>query len=652
MGILDWLGPLSTARRAPYELGDVRADAQKMQYYEGPRAAFTVNTLISGAGWSDANETTAQRNAAVYACLQALATAFPEPPLRVYRQRGDTRAPEPTSPLQLLLDRPNAHMSAEQVLAWTVWALHCDGNAYWRKLRNGRSAVVELWPISPTRVEPRTANPGDFISYYRYFYEPGKFVDLAPEDVVHFRLGLDDEDHRRGLSPLKRLVRHVSSDDNATKFADALLRNFAVPGLVVQVPADARLTPEDAAELKASVSAAYGAENRGNVGVLTGGATMQALGFSPEQMDLKSLHRIPEERIAAVLGVPAIVAGLGAGLDRATYSNVREAREMFTESKLVPLWRSVAATLDLQLVPDFASSGLSVAFDLAEVRALADDQTARFERLNLAVQGGWLTADEAREQIGLPPLPAPTAVPLAVPTESRAALRVLHRKAAEDLPQDLLDLQEESIYDWDQRVQRYLRDRAKAIAESIRANGGTLQWDSELEVAELRDVLDPAKLALLGKVNNLVAAQLGIQFELDDPLTREFLRTSGAQIQGITDVTRSEIQEALLAGQAEFESLRELTDRILKLGAFSAARARVIARTELGYATNAAALANYRASGVVIGVTVYDGDYDAACQAMNGTTYPLDKAPPLLQHPNCRRAFGPLLAGDEARISA
>ena len=77
-----------------------------------------------------------------------------------------------------------------------------------------------------------------------------------------------------------------------------------------------------------------------------------------------------------------------------------------------------------------------------------------------------------------------------------------------------------------------------------------------------------------------------------------------------------------------------------------------IARTELGHSQNTAALATYQASGLVVGVRVFDGDYDATCQAMHGRTYPLDQAPATLEHPRCRRAFAPIVDASELHRSA
>jgi len=69
-------------------------------------------------------------------------------------------------------------------------------------LRSGDSItgnVVELWPVSPTAIEPVTEpNTDDWISYYKYRIRPNEIVKVPIENVVHFRLGLDDHDMRKG----------------------------------------------------------------------------------------------------------------------------------------------------------------------------------------------------------------------------------------------------------------------------------------------------------------------------------------------------------------------------------------------------------------------------------------------------------------------
>lgn len=382
---------------------------------EDNRGVLTARTLVHGPGASEPTDwQRGDGNSAVFSCLMALAMAYIEPPMRVFKAMRDGQPKVvPASPIQTLLDNPNPAFSLTEILFWIAWAKHADGNAYLRKIRSGGETtgnVVELWPISPLLCSPVTYRdrPTDFISAYRYYYAPGKYEDIPTENIIHVRLGIDDRDHRKGIAPIKRLARHIVSDDEAAKFAQALLQNFAIPGLVVLPAKDTVITAEQAQDLKQRISATFGSDNRGNVGVMSAGADVKQFGFSPSDLNLKELHQIPETRICAVMRVPPAVVGVSVGLEQTSnYASMREVREMFTEGTLLPEWRLDGAKLSRGLVPDFTNDKtLSLAYDTSEVRALQQDQDALYARLTAAVQAGWVQPDEARAEVGLPPLPA------------------------------------------------------------------------------------------------------------------------------------------------------------------------------------------------------------------------------------------------------
>ena len=95
------------------------------------------------------------------------------------------------------------------------------------------------------------------------------------------------------------------------------------------------MTSDEAENIAEVFGRRFGGENRGRPLVISGGEVdIKTLSFSPKDLEIGKLRYINEERISAVLGVPAILAGLGSGLERATYSNAKELREFFTEQKL------------------------------------------------------------------------------------------------------------------------------------------------------------------------------------------------------------------------------------------------------------------------------------------------------------------------------
>jgi HK97 family phage portal protein len=383
---------------------------------------FTTDTYtpdaFGGAYWNPVvtgfGGTTTTWNSAVFACLMLKAQAFQEAPLRVARLLQDgTEDWLDEHPLMELLGDPHPSLSQPEFNAWLSLCLDCAGNAYLRKIRDRAGQVVQLWPISPTLMQPETTEDdrrrGVFISHYVYDDGKGSREEVPVEDIVHFRDGVDDTDHRLGLSRLRRLLREVASDEEATRFLEDLLANYAVASLAVTVPPGPVLTQEQATQIRDRLREDYGAtgRNRGHVAVVANGATLSQVGFSPQQLDLKSAHYLPETRICAVLGVPAMLAGFASGLEHTIYNNMEQAQDHLYEQTIVPRWRQVAATYTKQLLREDYSPDrkVRVQFDLTRVRALQEDQNEVYARVSVGVEKGWLTKDEARAQVGLEPLP-------------------------------------------------------------------------------------------------------------------------------------------------------------------------------------------------------------------------------------------------------
>ncbi len=285
-----------------------------------------------------------------------LARTFPEAPIRVLAVQPDgVLEPVDDHPMTALIRRPNPYYSG--VLLWgaTLTDFVTAGNAYWVKIRSTGSRVVQLWWVPSQLIEPVWPDDGrTFISSYAYTPDGGQqVVQLAPQDVVHFRYGLDPLNMRKGLSPLGSLLRELFTDDEAARFTATILTNLGVPGVVLAPTAETGLPLPEAQEMKDEFAQRFGGSHRGEPFVSTHPIDVHVMGYSPEQLNLRSLRRIPEERVTAILGVPAIVVGLGAGLDRSTFANYSEAREAAYESNVIPTQRLMAEELHTQLLPDF-----------------------------------------------------------------------------------------------------------------------------------------------------------------------------------------------------------------------------------------------------------------------------------------------------------
>lgn len=363
-----------------------------LQGWNSKAGAFDVSSMGNGAS-----------NSAVVACLQTLGMSFSEATLMVKEYDKDGLQQELINhPFTMLMRRPNPYMSGDIVQQYIINAMHVSGDAYLIKQKNNAGQLVALYPLMPENVTPK-GNDNELITHYEYDTNT-KSVLVTPQDMVHIRLGLDQTNHRQGFAPLRSVLREIYGDESAGQMATALLANSGVPNVVISPKQDFGLTETEAEQVQRAFKQKVGGKNRGMPLVLSGSMDVKKMAFSPTELDIGTLRRVPEERISAVLGVPAILAGLGAGLDRATYSNASELREFFTESKLIPLWKQISEELTQQvLLRDYEiTDGTSAEYDFSDVRALQTDQDALYTRMNVGVQGGWITIKEAREEVGLP----------------------------------------------------------------------------------------------------------------------------------------------------------------------------------------------------------------------------------------------------------
>lgn len=367
--------------------------------------SLTVSTLGPGLSlnWQNPEAVPAHQNSAVMACVKFATRAFPEAPLVVERLNGDVWEAQRKHGLTALVAKPNPYYSGTLLWSATLLSLMVDGNAYWLRLRGagGAGKTRELWYLPHFSVTPK-CEPGDaYVSYYEYRAK-GQVFRLPPEDVVHFRDGIDPEQPMLGLSPLKSVAREILTDNEIAQYSHSILRNMGVVGVLI-TPKDSQSVFEDGhAELiKARFSATTTGNLRGEPLVLDAPLDVQSPGWSPKDLEVDVLRQVPESRICAVLGIHPTVVGLSVGLEHSTFSNMREAREMAYESFIIPMQALCADALNGQLLPDLGDEHAErCRFDTSQVRVLQEDENSKAERLGKAYQFGGIKRSEYRAALG------------------------------------------------------------------------------------------------------------------------------------------------------------------------------------------------------------------------------------------------------------
>jgi HK97 family phage portal protein len=306
-----------------------------------------------------------------------------------------------------LLNNPDKSVTGSVFWSYIIQDYKLLGNAYVRKIRvNGN--VVRLQYLPADMMKPYTENKND-ISYWVYTVE-GESYKLPVEDIIHFKYLRDPDNIFLGRSPITSVLREIATDNAASSTAFGLMKNNALPSIILGPDASdftVDISPDDARTVKKRLMQDFVGDNAGGVAVMTGAYKLDRISWSPEEMVLDKIRKMPEERIVAAMGLNVMVLGLGSGLEHSTYSNYERAQQAAWEDGMIPLQNQIIEVLNNSLMYEFpqTKSNEVLCFDYSNVKALADDvvtQSSRAERLYVS---GVCTRAEAKRIAGLPVSP-------------------------------------------------------------------------------------------------------------------------------------------------------------------------------------------------------------------------------------------------------
>jgi len=346
-------------------------------------------------------------NSLVAIVLKWIGDNYPKPLLRVSRVlRDGSLRPYPRHRMVDLVNRPNPYYSGRVMAKAICLSLCSDGNAYLVKIRNGLGVPIQLWWVPHWLMQPvwDAEDNAPYIRAYQ-FLRDYQVMEIPARDVIHFRDGLDPRNDRHGLAALRAQVREICTDNEASGYTAALLRNMGVPGLVAIPKNGGRLSKDQGDRLKERIRDTMTGDFRGDTLVLlSGDVELIKIGFTPEEMRLEKLPARAEARVCASLGVSPMVVGLPD--PNKTYSNFAEANSAGWRHCIVPLQDLVAETWRYQLLNEFDDPAVNVVeYDYSHVEALQEDLKNKHDRVRADWQGSLITQNEARDELGYDPDP-------------------------------------------------------------------------------------------------------------------------------------------------------------------------------------------------------------------------------------------------------
>lgn len=348
------------------------------------------------------------RLAVLHACIDAIARDVSAAPLRVYQEIDGQPHEQPQHLARALLANPNPAMSEAEFWYFVTAQAALTGFCVIEKARSAAGLPVQLWPlVSPwLKVRPVAQAAPDW--EYRVPGNPA--WPLAAADVIVVTYRPDPYGAPTGRTPVTSLKRELAIDDQMTDLLNVLLERGGVPPVGLRVlPQDGKIPKLDQAEADRIVERwrqKYGGVHNWDKPAYLGGLSVERIGLDLGEMLFPDVRDWIELHICTALGVPAGMIGTKAGLERNTFTNYKESVQQYYDGTISPLWARLDGALTRGLLPEFDPAGIiSFEFDTSGIRALQEDEGPKWDRAIQAVGAGILTVDDARAQVGLPPLP-------------------------------------------------------------------------------------------------------------------------------------------------------------------------------------------------------------------------------------------------------
>lgn len=351
---------------------------------------------IPGGGW----------DSVVYSAIMLYARTIAQLPGQHKRAREDGGEDiVTTSALSRILKKPNGYQTRSDFLLNLVAQLLWEGNSYAVALRNDRTEIDTLHPVHARCVQTLVANDGESSVFYMVSTGSNPVLDkldldIALQDKTRLVVPARDMLHLRQFCPRDPLVGesplvaaalpvaiHTGGAQQYVRFA----ANQSRPSGVLRT--DANLSADQVKALRERWEDQSKGMNSGGTPILTNGLQWQDAGKSPAEGQVTEFQKLAIADIARIFGVPLALLNDMTG---STYANTEQLNAAWLSQGLGFLVDHIELSFDqlfgLERSVDFTE------FDLKAL--LRPDYKSQIDGLKSAVQGGILSPDEARAQVG------------------------------------------------------------------------------------------------------------------------------------------------------------------------------------------------------------------------------------------------------------
>jgi HK97 family phage portal protein len=359
MGFLDFLKPATSF--------DSLRDIQGALEIRTSSIVPPPRTASSGVTTSDALSLSS-----VFRSAQIIATHVKSLSLKTFRD--DVEVPAP-----LWVRNPSTTIHRPGFLEQLTLSLVLSGNAYILVSRNGRGEAMKLETLNPMDVAINVTDAGEKIDYtYRGTQKYGL------NDVTQLSL-LRVPGNAYGLGPIQAAQPELLNARDTRDYASNYW-SMGIPSGILKT--DQHLTSEQAAAYKEAWNSSAGAKN----GVVILGNSLSYIPqyLSPRDSMFIEAQEWSRSTIASLFGIPAnyLLANQGNG-SSLTYTNLESEALAFIRGTLQVYTTEIEAAFS-SLLP----RGVDARFNFDSI--LRTDTLSRYQAHKIAIEAGFMTADEVR----------------------------------------------------------------------------------------------------------------------------------------------------------------------------------------------------------------------------------------------------------------
>lgn len=286
----------------------------------------------------------------------------------------------------------NPFMDKFELLFLTDIFLELCGNAYWYIVRNTFGVPVEIWMLSPDRVQI-VPSKEKWIQGYVFTALDGREIPFMPDEIIHFRFPNPNNVYY-GWAPLEAVFSAYGINQQMNQYQSNLMRNNAIPSIALIAPKDAVIGETQWKQILTRWNQTYGGvRNVGKTAWLESGFDIKTLAASPKDMAYPVQYRQVMQEICAAYGVPLSKVTV----DNVNRSNAESGDYQYLADTIRPRCTLFQERLNQDLLP-MVDANLFFSYD----NPVPSDKEYEMKERESNLKSYVTTINEERKKMGLP----------------------------------------------------------------------------------------------------------------------------------------------------------------------------------------------------------------------------------------------------------